>query len=203
MTMTTNPILALLGRATPAQRDHGADWYPAMRRVCARIARDTGTTTARAASVAAITSPDAQLVTNVRWTYRACTGERPVGRYPARMVPLVDAVLAGTLPPLVAAQGPKVRPFYRAIMGDTDALVLDRWALRLATGSAELTAANRRAAQAVYAEACEASGLPPSTVQAIAWKVARDDMRRAGDTRVKLLDIHEIERDLNGTLRKD
>lgn len=186
-------LLALYDRATDAQLRHGRSWYGTARRVLAREARAHGATTAQAAAVFAITSPDAQLVHNLAWTREALrtNGAARVGRYPARMTAAVREALASRRPGRYAT-GPKVRPFYRAIMGDRDALVLDRWALRAATGDDRPTVANRRTAEAAYREAAALRGESPRDFQAIVWTVARDDAVSARYGRVRYIDIHEL-----------
>lgn len=188
-----NQLVKLYREGTDAQRERGRAWYPATRRKCAAIARQHGSTTARVAAVLAITSPDVQLVTNLRWA--RAWAESPgtkVGRYPGRMV--AQCWKAWHAPqPSQHVRGDKVRPFYDAIMGDTDALVLDRWALRLATGSAATTVGNRRAAEALYREAAEELGESVRDLQAIIWTIGREAMTRPDGARVRLVDIHDIE----------
>lgn len=192
----TTTLLALYDGATDDQRDRGRRWYPTARRVLARDARQYGTTTARAVAVFAITSPDTQLLTNLRWTRQALAsrGAAKVGRYPGRMVPAVRNALASRRPGKYAT-GPKVAPFYRAILGDTDALVLDRWALRVATGDDRPTAQNRRTADAAYREAAALRGESPRDFQAITWIAARESAmkkRNGSATAVRYTDIHDV-----------
>ena len=188
-----NPIVSLYLSGTDAQRDRGRAWYPTARRKCAAIARQNGSTTARVAAVLAITSPDAQLVTNLRWARE--WAERPgtkVGRYPTLMGAKCWRAWTATRPSEWVT-GDKVRPFYNAIMGDTDALVLDRWALRLATGSDSTGAPNRRKAELLYRDAADELGENLRDLQAIVWTIGREAMTRPDGTRVKLVDIHDGE----------
>lgn len=191
-----NPLVNLYRTGTAEQRDRGARWYDTAHAACDRIARDTGMDTARVVAVFAITSPDAQLVTNLKWT--RTWAENPgtkVGRYPGRMVRACWTAMAAANP-AEAVTGPKVRAFYDAIMGDRDALVLDRWALRLATGSDATTVGNRREAERLYREAAAELKVPVRDLQAIIWTIGREAMTRADlkhTATVTLVDIHDIE----------
>lgn len=193
----------LYARATPEQHELGRAWYPTALRVCRRIAERHGVPTRQAVAVLAVTSPDCQLITNVRWldTALRTRGAVPVGRYPARMTAAVRAVLSGQLAPRLVVTGPKVTAFYRAILGDEDALVLDRWAIRMATGHVgKPTPAAIREADAAYRTFALEVGLPLREAQSITWKVARDDMIRADGVRVNQLDIHDILADLTALI---
>jgi hypothetical protein len=91
--------------------------------------------------------------------------------------------------------GLKVTSFYRAIMGDPDAVVLDRWALR-AVGHDRDTCTPLQYARysAMYSEAAHAVGESPRDFQAIVWTVMREAMTRLDGASVKLVDIHNIRR---------
>lgn len=186
-----NPLVTLYREGTEAQLQRGRAWYPTARRKCAAIARQYGSTTSRVVAVLAITSPDAQLITNLRWAreWAARPGAK-VGRYPVVMGARCWKAWHAPRPSRYVT-GDKVLPFYRAIMGDTDALVLDRWALRLATGSDVTTAANRRNAERLYREAASELGESVRDLQAIIWTIGREAMTRPDGARVRLADIHD------------
>lgn len=194
-------IVRLCEQATAEQRGRALDWYPCARRVVGALALRHDEDPSRVAAVLAITSPMAQLVTNVDWTDTALAtrGTVDVGRFPNRMMVAVRAILAGDVSPHEACSGPKVGPFYRAIMGDPDALVLDRWALRVSTGSGRDTIANLRLAERRYRRAAAELELALRETQALAWKVARDAATRSDGVRQTLIDIHEIENRILGS----
>lgn len=174
-------------RASGEQRERGRAWYPNAGRKVRRIARRTGTTVARTACTMAITSPDAQLVTNLAWTERACEtgGAAKVGRYPNAMHGRYAPVLAGTVAPLAALRGPKIRNFYRGIMGDVYSVCIDRWALRAAGWPADtVTPRQYERVAAAYREAAALCGETPRDFQAIVWTVVRED------TGIAYTDIH-------------
>lgn len=174
---TAVALLALYSEADADTIKRGRRWYVRARRECQLIARDTGYTLEHVAAVCAITSPDAQLVQNLRWTRTACEtrGAEPVGRYPAQMTPKVRAALADKSDPLQYATGPKVSAFARAILGDRDALVIDRWAAYAAgiPRSAKLGPKQRRAIEEAYRRAAAAVGESVRDFQAIVWEWLR------------------------------
>lgn len=187
-TAMVEALVSTYRRATDEQVRAGREWYPAANRRVRRIARRTGVSLARAACTMAITSPDAQLVTNLDWTARACEtrGAAKVGRYPNAMHARYAPVIAGTVAPLDALRGPKIRNFYRGIMGDLYSVCIDRWALR-AAGWARDTVTPRQyeRVEAAYREAASLCGETPRDFQAIVWTVVRQE------TGIEYTDIHE------------
>lgn len=185
-------LLARYESATPEQVRRGRDWYRAARRECRRMARKYNRPLAQVAAVLAITSPDAQLRQNVAWAEAILAGERPsmAGRYPKDQAPKVRAALESTRPGQYAT-GPKVHAFYRAIMGATDELVIDRWAAFAAgaerdrvpniTTRRSIADAYRRAAQHVHESVRD--------FQAIIWIVTRESTPRVTGRVPKLADI--------------
>lgn len=181
-------LVSLYCSADEDTRQRGRDWYPTMRRIVARIARETGTPVRRAVATAAITSPDAQLATNVAWTRTACANHAAkVGRYPNTMAARYGRILRGEIAPERGCGGLKVRSFYRAILGDTDAVVLDRWALRVA-GHHRDTATDLQYARIaeIYRIAAAVVGETARDLQAILWTQARDGHR------ARLTDVHDL-----------
>jgi uncharacterized protein YbaA (DUF1428 family) len=102
-------------------------------------------------------------------------GGRTAGRYPTDQLPKIHDALYGPRPS-DAPRGPKVAAFYRAVVGDDDALVIDRWASFAAGGPrdrvprAKERAAIAEAYQAVAADVGEAL----RDFQAIVWIQCRE-----------------------------
>ena len=134
MSEAERTLVALYAQASPAVRRRGRSWYPETQRRLRVIAERTGSTPAHAAAVFSIVSPMVQVMTALQWTEEILKGHRAYGAFPAQ-APKIQRALASRRP-VHHVHGPKVNPFYRAIQGDTDALVLDRWAL-FAAGHAE------------------------------------------------------------------
>jgi hypothetical protein len=139
----------------------------------------------------AITSPDAQLSTNVRWTEAACrNGGRTAGRYPADQLPKIRAALESKRPGRYAT-GPKVGAFYRAIMGCPDHLVIDRWASFAAGGPRDKVppAALRREIERAYRAVAARVGETVRDFQAVVWIVVRETTPRSNGQLVRYADI--------------
>ena len=168
----------------------GRTWYAAARRECRRLAAAHGRTVAQVAAVMAITSPDAQLGTNLRWTAEILEGRRAAGKYPGDQAPKVRAALRSSRPGRYAS-GPKVSAFYRAIMGDRDVLVIDRWAAYAAGGTRNAAPGRpaRRALEHAYRRAAAAAGESLRDFQAIVWIAARESTPRADGRAYQLADI--------------
>jgi hypothetical protein len=194
---TDSPVTALLALYESADADtvrRGREWYAAARAECASIAADTGYTVAQVAAVMAVTSPDAQLRTNIAWTRKACEtrGAAKVGKYPNNMRPKVLAALADSTDPGQHATGPKVSAFYAAIVGDESAMVVDRWAAFAAGHEDRGTVPGvkvRRVIEAAYREAAALVGETVAAFQAIVWIIVRETTARADGRIHRLADI--------------
>ena len=172
-------LLALYAQASPAVRRRGRSWYPETNRRLREVAVRTGSTPAQATAVFSIVSPAVQLVTALNWTEEILRGERVGGRYPNMQGPRIEAALASRYP-VKMITGPKVNAFYRAIMGDTSALVLDRWAA-FAAGhdrGRDIPRAVWRQLDAAYRAAAALCGETVRAFQAIIWIVTRETTRR-------------------------
>jgi hypothetical protein len=193
---TVATLLALYESADADTVRRGREWYAAARRECRKIARDTGYSVKQVAAVMAVTSPDAQLRTNIAWTRKACEsrGTDKVGKYPNMQRPKVIGALADADNPGQYATGPKVSAFYSAIIGDESAMVVDRWAA-FAAGYPErdrirsLPVKIRRVIEAAYREAASLVGETVAAFQAIVWIVIRESTPRVNGVSQGLADI--------------
>lgn len=191
MSRAEQTLLSLYARTTPSVRRRGRTWYPEAYRLCQEMADTYGRSVAQVAAVLAITSVDAQLATNLRWTEEILRGEREAGRYPADQAPKVRAALATRYPGRIVT-GPKCSAFYRAIMGDTNSLVLDRWAqLALGHKRKHLPRAVRREFELAYRTAAAACSETVRAFQAITWIAVRETTPKKGHLVVipRLVDI--------------
>jgi len=192
-------------RLTSAYRDTvdvygpmGRGWYPAAFNSCAALAVCPADIHI-VCGIAAQLSPRAQWSVNLRWTaevYSAALNRDPMPRVSTtqRRVrawriaayaagPDVDAIPAALAfdPMSVIGTQPKVGPFYRAIMGDGDAVTLDVWAVRAATGitderhNARLldSVSGRPAIDVAYRRAADITGESARDLQAITWLAVR------------------------------
>lgn len=173
-------ILAAWGQATPAIREEGAQWYGEARTVAATLAAQAGTTLDTAAAVIAHLSPRTPWARNVAGAASLLlTGEAP-GCIRANVVRARRALDAAD--PVGTIQGPKTRAFAANILGDTDAVTVDVWALRVATGSDDQKILARKGGYekiaAAYRSAARVAGVTPATMQATTWIVARHGRTR-------------------------
>lgn len=174
--MSVQALVNYYEHAPPSVRRRGRSWYPEVRRRLVTIANESDRPLSQAVAVFAITSIDAQLITNLRWTEEVLRGERKAGRYPAHQAPLIEGALQTTKPRRYV-RGPKCSAFYRAVMGDTDVVVLDRWAARAAgyPNKHDLDRiTTRRELERMYREAAHLCGETVRAFQAIVWIVVRE-----------------------------
>jgi len=185
----TQTLIERYGRSTPSMRRRGRSWYPEAHRLLSRMAAEHDRTTAQAAAVFAITSMNTTLLSNIRFTEQILRGERTAGCYPAFQGPLVISALKADRPGRFV-RGPKCIAFYRAIMGDVDALVLDRWAARAAGHEKRWVAGRLRTElEHAYKEAAEACGETVRAFQAIVWIHTRETTPDVRGVVPNLLDI--------------
>jgi hypothetical protein len=114
--------------ATPEQRRAGRVWYTEARAMVRAMAMEHATTSATVAGVIAATSPRLHWVRNVAVSRGVLAGERVTGVFRANL-DKAKRIAAGAKP-LAVLGGNKVRAFYRALLGDCRAAVVDVWILR-------------------------------------------------------------------------
>lgn len=190
MTEAERKLIALYEKASPAVRRRGRSWYPETNRRLREIAVRTDSTPAHAAAIFSIVSPMVQVMTALDWTEQILAGERTYGAFP-RQAYAIQAAL-GTRYPVRYVSGPKVNPFYRAIQGDTNALVLDRWALYAAGHEQRASSIPRavwREIESAYRSAAAACGESVRAFQAIVWIVVRESTPRRNGIVPKLGDV--------------
>lgn len=106
-----------------------SDWYRQTRRMARALARRHGVTLGTAAGVIAALSPRVQWGRNMTVADELLSGRTPSGVFGANQAK-AQAIRSGRRP-LDVLSGPKVRAFYRTIMGHDDPVV-DVWMLRAA-----------------------------------------------------------------------
>lgn len=173
----TQTLIDRYEHSPPPIRRRGRAWYPEARRLLARMAAEHDRPLAQAVAVFAITSANTTLLSNIRFTEQVLKGERMAGCYPTFQTPLVELALSTRYPGRFVP-GPKCSAFYKAIMGDVDALVLDRWAARAAgldrPGRNDIYPAARRQLDVAYREAAKLCGETVRAFQAITWIATRE-----------------------------
>lgn len=169
--LTTRVAIAF-ERTDADTRAQGAAWYPAARAEARAIARRTGASMAKSAGMVAALSPRKRWAENLKDAELAlATGEI---KHTRAMAKVAQRILDGTRP-LDALNGPKVRSFYRNIMGDADAVTVDVWAAR-AAGATEQDLRRKDGYATVadaYRRAAALHGVPCRDLQATVWIDAR------------------------------
>lgn len=176
-------ILLTWDHASPVQVAAGARWYPQARELAELIAGQTGIDTRRVVLAIAALSPrnpwrwnvfDAYSFAVARAEGRACPRATTFKRNWAAAWRALDPDT--DQPWLTSAL--KVRAFVECILGDVQAVVVDTWAVRVATGGS----VNRVGTDKQYAKVAHAyvvagnlRGVEPSTMQAVTWLVAQTE----------------------------
>jgi hypothetical protein len=182
----TGRIIAIYRAATAAQLAEGTDWYSAARTFSIGLAERYGLTLEQAAGIVAAISPRLPWDRNMAYADLLMrTGDCPTLKgNKAKAV----RILSGERP-LDVLGGAKVRAFYLAILGDPDAVVVDRHAFDVAYG-AVTDDRTRKALDRVggydgyanaYRAAATALGTTAVVVQAVTWVVWRASKRPGMD----------------------
>jgi hypothetical protein len=150
----------------------GTGWYRRSRQVARELAKTHGVHLSVAAGVLAAVSPRIRWSSNIEVADALLAGREVVGIFNANRVK-AERIIAGERP-LAVLGGDKVRAFYRAIMGDPDAVVLDVWMMRAAGWTkASLTPREYEELSRALRNAAERVGLDPADFQAVVWSHVR------------------------------
>lgn len=158
---------------TPQQEQAGREWYPAARDECARMADVRGAPLPNLIWTVAALSPNVGWDQNIRmaWTLARARTFRNPGTF-HRAARDAWACLNGDRS---RNTGPKREAFARAIAGDLEAVVIDRWMMAV-VGHPKLGMSRQQFehyAAAIAAFARE-HGIVPRDMQAILWTVKRE-----------------------------
>ncbi len=172
-----NNILAVYERASAVQVWDGYHWYPTARRMVEAIAegRSDPITVAR---VLAALSPRNPWRWNVADAFAFVTAaherqdERPVATTFNRNADIAWRIANGDTEGWAGA-APKVRNFVECILGNEWSVVVDTWAMRVATGFDLVRNSEYEPVARAYRDAAVVLGLAPCHVQAITWLVLR------------------------------
>lgn len=167
-------ILRTFDAATPSDIEAGAQWYPNGARIVADMVGGT-VTLEHAAAVLAHLSPRTPWSRNVAGAVElVTTGNAPAGHIGRNVDGAVRALESDD--PLSTLNGPKTRRFAANFLGDTEAVTVDVWALRVVGIHDDNVISRVGAYDAVehaYRLAARRRGVDPSTMQATTWIVAR------------------------------
>lgn len=165
-------LVAWWAKADKATRTVGVQWYREARRIARQLARRYDCTVSRAAGVIAALSPRLTWTYNVTAAEAVLAGDRKVPGVFRASLAKARMIQEGARP-LDVLRGPKVRAFYRALMGDRDAAVVDVWTARAAgVQDAPNEREYAQVAQALRMGADEV-GVSTSELQAAVWVAIR------------------------------
>jgi hypothetical protein len=186
-------IVETYRRASDADIRAGHGWYPTAGRMVGAIALSAHADPVRVAYALAALSPRNPWRWNVADCYRYAhaAASDPTGDIPSATTFRTNQrrawdSLTGPSPDAWVGAAFKVRAFVAAIMGDPYAVVVDVWAVRVATRGAvgEVRPSQYAAVAAAYTDAAAILGAMPRDVQAVTWLVAQRDglgSHRRGD----------------------
>ena len=181
--MTAN-IINVYKRATNSEMDRGTHWYDEAREHAALVGSIAGRSMLAGAAAIAVLSPQVEWTVNLAEAYAIASavadGVLPddnTFRAFKRNVHKAWACLAWAADDGLGeyVTGPKVMAFYRAIAGLDGGPVVDRHAVRAATGHGytAVTARTIGDVQAAYMVAAGIIGRSVHTVQATSWLVVK------------------------------
>jgi len=163
--------LSLLEHYEASEMD-GIAWYAEARSFARSLARQGKTGLAKPAGIIAALSPQCHWNRNKTMAIEVMETGWTTGQTTANIHKAVR-IWEGERP-LSVLGGQKVRAFYRAIMGDKDAVVLDTW-MAQAIGWPHLNFSARQYEMCSRAltRAASRAGVPPANFQAIVWTQVR------------------------------
>lgn len=168
----TARLVSLYQSAPLEVQTAGNSWYADARREARAMAREHGTTEAVAAGVIAALSPRIHWVRNLTVARLALAGGKVTGVFKTNLAK-ARRILAGEKP-LGVLSGPKTRAFYRALMGDQTAAVIDVWMLRAVRyANDKVSAIDYQRITAALSRAAQRVGVTIARMQAIIWVVVR------------------------------
>jgi hypothetical protein len=127
MNITTN-LLRHWRSATREHRQSGAEWYRRAHQTVCALASASGHSRSTVAGVVAATSPRMHWSRNIAVSETLLAGGTPTGVFRTSL-DKARRIIAGAKP-LAVLGGNKVRAFYRALLGDKRAAVVDVWMVR-------------------------------------------------------------------------
>jgi hypothetical protein len=176
----TAAILAEYDGASPEHRAAGARWYPSSGAIVAALAAWSGVAPERVAAALAALSPRNPWRWNVQDAAAFAWAAGHDGPMPTATTFASNQRTAWRM--LTSHDGDwlgdarKVRAFVAAILGDVDSVVVDVWAMRVATRGRRDhvgSVGEYDAVAAAYTAAARARGVDPRTMQAATWLSAQ------------------------------
>lgn len=171
-------IARVFESASADDRQAGAAWYSVALGIARELHALGAPSVEHAATAIAHLSPRVNWDVNVKAAYAVIDNGNVPSQVPGASIARAVASLA-TDNPLDTLNGPKTHAFARNILGDTNSVTVDVWALRVALGYRDdLDKVIKRAGvydaiASVYRDVASAYGIAPSTLQAVTWCAIR------------------------------
>ena len=187
--------------ADPSVRASGHGWYANARRDIQGLADNSGMDFKQGAAVVAALSPQQDWPSNIKSALKATAAvihgdEIPSGLniYGANVDKAI-ALAQGEDPAVVLNQGEKagvgrkVWNFYNNLIGDDDAITLDRWAVRAAGIQIDEPPRGKRYRDVsnAYRKAALIKGVSPNELQAVVWLHVRGEKGAKRDAKSALI----------------
>lgn len=145
----------------------GSEWYPAAYRLVTELAERYQVTREVAAGVLAVVSPRVQWKHNISLAHALLGNTYQRGCFRANVEKALRII--GGEPPLNVLSGPKVRDFYRAVLGISTGPVIDSWMTFAIGFTGTCNEAVYAKVSAALQEAAGRFDLPAHHAQAIIW----------------------------------
>jgi hypothetical protein len=183
MTYADN-IVAQWNAASAADLATGLDWYEHARTFARSLGLDDETGAGVVAALSPMNGWSANMTLARGLTERYLAGEAmPTSGFGLRGNVLKAWRILDGQDPLDVLRGQKVTAFYANIMGDPNAVTVDRWAARIARGDPSdkglVTAKQYREMADAYRDAADRVGVTPRELQAAVWTHYRKQHARA------------------------
>jgi hypothetical protein len=174
-------VVELYDSTSEPIREAGRRWYPAAELEVERLAGAAGLGLEGAAGIIAALSPRQHWTVNLAQASRLALAAARGDLEPPRVAFGANRrkawQIAAGAEPLEVLGGPKVRSFYRALLGDREAVTVDVWAALAAEGCKRRSPEGRRylELEASYRLAARYCDERPRELQAIIWLAVRGD----------------------------
>ena len=163
----------------PEHMDFGKNWYPDAGAWVAQAGAAHGVPARQAIGLAAALSPGTSWASNKTKLLRVLAAKKAGKPFPYDLNLLshqfANRVFQGEDPWDVYGHTPKVGAFFKNLSGDMDAVTLDRWAFRTATGGThdQVAGGSRDKIEAAYRKVAKEYGLRPVELQAAVWALEK------------------------------
>jgi|ERR1051326_4972395 hypothetical protein len=171
-TQVKNRAIRYYADATDEQRVQGERWYwDATDKIDTMLHKaDDPVNYREAARMAAILSPRCRWDRNLKALEQVLNGEKvTIPGILHRSIKLAESVKEGRW----GLSGPKVTQFYKALIGDEDAVPVDSWMSKAFGGNGAPRAKEHKSIQAGIRRAALELDISPRTLQATVWVVVR------------------------------